>query len=75
MKAKFPNFLNKAEELRNKKPEEFAKEDWVELICRDCEFYHEEEEEQLECAAFKMMRELIKSGVLSLESAVQEFKK
>jgi hypothetical protein len=75
MKEKFPNFLEKAEKLKGKSVEEFNREDWIELICKDCQFYHEEEGEKLECAAFKILRELIKGGVFSLNEACQKLKK
>jgi hypothetical protein len=73
MREDFPNFLKKARKLRGKSVQKFTQKDWIELICKDCQFYHEEEEEKLECAAFKILRELILRKVISLEEASEEF--
>lgn len=72
MRLDFPNFLKKAEKLKEKSVQEFTEKDWIELICQDCQFYHEEEEEKLECAAFKLLRELIRREVISLEEASEK---
>lgn len=68
--------MKKAEKLRGKGVQELTQKDWIELICKDCQFYHEEEEEEkLECAAFKILRELILREVVSLEKASEELKR
>ncbi len=73
MSVDFPNFVKKAEKLKGKRAQEFTQKDWVELICKDCQFYHKEKEEKLECAAFKILRELILKEVISIEEAIEEF--
>jgi len=75
MRGDFPNFLKKAEKLKGKSVQELTPKDWIELICKDCQFYHEEEEEKLECAAFKILRELILKEVVSLEEASEELER
>lgn len=52
--------------LKEKLPASWTKEDFVCLICTRCQFY-KPEKEQLECAAFKMLVELLKSEVVSVE--------
>ena len=34
-----------------------------ELLCRDCDFFHEDHEDDLECSSFRMLRMLIARGV------------
>jgi hypothetical protein len=69
MKEEFPNFLKKCAEFKEVPLEDLSLQDWVELICADCQFYHAEEEERLECAAFKILKKLISQGALTFEEA------
>lgn len=36
-----------------------------ELLCHDCEFWHDDHEEDLECSCFRMLRILLKQGILT----------
>jgi len=38
----------------------------IELICKHCDFYKESEKD-LECGAFKILRELLEKGVITPE--------
>ena len=38
-----------------------------ELLCRDCEFFHEDHEDDLECSCFRMLKLLIVRGALTPE--------
>jgi hypothetical protein len=42
------------------------KDSLIDLICNHCEFYKESERE-LECGAFKILRELLEKGVIAPE--------
>jgi len=47
----------------------------VDLICRDCPFWKEDEKEDYECGGFKLLRRLLEKGVLRVEEildAVEE---
>ena len=37
------------------------------LICADCDFFHEDHEDTLECSCFRMLREIVVRGVLTPE--------
>lgn len=38
--------------------------DLIELVCSHCEFY-KEEEVKLECAAYKILRNLLQKGIIT----------
>ena len=42
------------------------KDSLIELICKHCDFYKESEKD-LECGAFKILRELLEKGVITPE--------
>jgi hypothetical protein len=42
--------------------------DLVRLICSDCPFYKEGEDEELECGAFMLLRHLLRRKVLTVQS-------
>lgn len=52
--------------LREKPLSVWEKEDFVDLVCARCEFY-KPKKEKLECAAFKILVELLKSEVISID--------
>ncbi len=62
-------------EIINKKPSEITQQEWVELICTNCQFYHPEEEEKQECAGFKILKELALNGKINLAQLNQIAKK
>lgn len=35
------------------------------LLCRDCDFFHEDHEEELKCSCFRMLRLLLARGELT----------
>ena len=41
------------------------------LLCRDCDFYREDHEEELECSSFRMMKLLLKRGTLTPQQLAQ----
>ena len=44
--------------------------DLVRLICSDCPFYKEGEDEELECGAFRLLRHLLRTRVLTVGQIV-----
>ncbi|MBI5286688.1 MAG: hypothetical protein HY878_03755 [Deltaproteobacteria bacterium] len=42
----------------------------TELICKDCDFYKEGEDEVLECGGFKIIKALLDKKVLTVEEIV-----
>ena len=46
-----------------------TKDGLIDLICRNCEFWHEDEV-NYECGAFKLMRLLLEKEMLSIETIV-----
>ena len=48
--------------------------DLVRLICSDCPFYKEGEDEELECGAFRLLRHLLRRKVLSVSAILDAVK-
>ena len=42
-----------------------------ELLCRDCDFFHEDHEDDLECSCFRMLKLLIVRGALTPEKLAE----
>lgn len=63
----FDEFLRKAAELGDTADSRLSPEELVELLCADCQFYHPDEEEQLECGAFKILSTLIREGTVTVD--------
>jgi hypothetical protein len=42
--------------------------DLVRLICSDCPFYKEGEDEELECGAFMLLRHLLRKKVVTVQA-------
>lgn len=40
---------------------------YVELICTHCDFYTEGEDEELECAGFRILKAMLDKGTISPE--------
>ena len=36
-----------------------------ELLCFDCDFFHEDHEDELECSAFRMLRLMLERGTMT----------
>lgn len=43
-----------------------ADADIVRVVCSDCPFYKEGEDEELECGAFRLLRHLLKKRVVTV---------
>ena len=45
--------------------------DLVRLICSDCPFYKEGEDEELECGAFRLLRHLLRRKVVTVQAILE----
>lgn len=63
----FASFLAKAAEFGTCDGSRLSSAQLVELLCSDCQFYHPDEDEQLECGAFKILSRMIKRGAVSID--------
>lgn len=47
---------------------------YVTLICTHCDFFKEDEEDQLECSAFKILKDMLQRDRISPEEIKDVFK-
>lgn len=71
MKESFPAFHAKAEGVLRGISSLEKEEDYRELLCGDCPFYHHGEEENEECGSYRLLRALLEAGVLDLKDLLQ----
>ncbi len=64
---RFPRFAEKAREVVEGRSSLSSIEDYRELLCGDCPFYHQGEEENLECGSFLLLKSWLEKGALDLE--------
>jgi hypothetical protein len=72
MDTDFPNFVRKAREIIEGGSELRETEDFRQLLCADCAFYHHGEEENEECGSFLLLRSLLERSAFDLERALDE---
>jgi hypothetical protein len=72
MSEAFPGFVKKAREILNGTSGLEDIEDYRELLCADCAFYHHGEEENEECGSFLLLKALLEKDAFDLESALSE---
>lgn len=70
MEELLPRFREKAREVLEGRSRLSSEEDYRELLCGDCAFYHHGEEENEECGSYLLMRALIERGAFDLERAL-----
>lgn len=73
MGGDFPSFVRKARDILEGRCELREMEDFRELLCGDCAFYHHGEEENEECGCFLMLKSLLERSAFDLERALHEF--
>ncbi len=61
----FPHCARKAGSVAAGASDLASYDDLRELLCSDCEFYDPEEDEELECSSFKLLRRLLDMGRLT----------
>lgn len=71
----FPKLCAAASLLPSDPDAQLGDADLVRLICSDCPFYKEGEDEELECGAFMLLRHLLHKKVVTVQGildAVQQ---
>lgn len=61
----FPHLKEAADQLGSRRDLNLA--ELRNLLCHDCDFWHEEHEDDLECSCFKMLHVIVQRGVLTPE--------
>ena len=67
----FPKLCAAAHLLPTDPGAELGDADLVRLICSDCPFYKEGEDEELECGAFRLLRHLLRKKVLTVPAILE----
>jgi hypothetical protein len=62
--SKFPKLCSKAHLLPADPEQALTEEDLTILICSDCPFYKEGQDEELECGAYHLLAHLLRNKVL-----------
>ena len=62
----FPGLRKAAGPLVSGEGREPTDEELTRIICSDCPFYREGEEEELECGAYRLLELLLRNGELSV---------
>jgi hypothetical protein len=70
MQQPLPRFREKAREILEGRSELESEDDYRELLCGDCPFYHHGEEENEECGSFLLLKALLERGAFDLEKAL-----
>ena len=71
MGGEFPGFVKKAREILEGASGLEDIEDYRELLCYDCAFYHHGEEENEECGSFLLLKALLEKDAFDLEGALK----
>ena len=66
----FPKLCAAASRLPADPDAALADADIVRIACSDCPFYKEGEDEELECGAFRLLRHLLRTKVLTVRAAL-----
>jgi hypothetical protein len=72
MSDEFPCFVKKAGDILEGRSGLEDMEDFRELLCGDCIFYHHGEEENEECGSFRLLKFLLERDALDLEKILHE---
>jgi hypothetical protein len=72
LSTKFPSFVKKARDILEGRSGLEGIEDYRELLCGDCPFYHHGEEENEECGSFLLLKSLLERDAFDLEGALYE---
>lgn len=65
--CRFPH-LEDAARLLDSRGGELTQDELRELLCRDCDFFREDHEKELECAGFRILRSLLVNRVMTPDS-------
>jgi hypothetical protein len=72
MSSEFPSFISKARKIMEGSSGLEDIEDYRDLLCGDCAFYHHGEEENEECGSFLLLKALLERNAFDLERALRE---
>ena len=64
--TQFPKLCAKADLLPTDPDRDLSEEELTTLICSDCPFYKEGQDEELECGAYHLLAHLLRRKVLSV---------
>jgi hypothetical protein len=64
----FPKLCAAASRLPLDPEVDLGDADIVRIVCSDCPFYKEGEDEELECGAFRLLRHLLRTKVLTVRA-------
>jgi hypothetical protein len=70
-KGGFPGFRGKARDILEGRSSLETQQDYRDLLCSDCPFYHHGEEENEECGCFLLLKFLLRKGGFDLEEALR----
>lgn len=68
---KFPELCSKARLLPVEPGSTLTEEDLTVLICSDCPFYKEGQDEELECGAYHLLAHLLEKKVLTVRDILE----
>ncbi|MBE0429895.1 MAG: hypothetical protein IBX61_08485 [Thermoleophilia bacterium] len=71
-KTEFPQLMAAARKLADGR--DLSRDQLRGLLCRDCRFWHEQDEEELECSCFLILATLLAEGVLTPESLARSLR-
>ena len=63
----FPELLKDSEKFLNDPEHVKTQLGLTEFICRDCDFYKEDEDEYIACSAFYLIKLLLEKKILTVE--------
>lgn len=70
----FPKLCAKAGELPLDPDRDLTDDELTILICSDCPFYKEGQDEELECGAFNLLSHLLQKKVLSVRDILRSLR-
>lgn len=71
MKKEFPKLCAKAHLIPEDPDRELTEEELTLLICSDCPFYKEGQDEELECGAYHLLTHLLRKRVVTVRDILE----
>lgn len=68
MVREFPFLKQKLAELLALPQRPLSRQDLIDLVCRDCPFWKEDEKDDYECGGFRLLKLLLEQKALTLEA-------
>ena len=70
----FPKLCGQAHLIPDDPSVDLTEEDFTRLICSDCPFYKEGQDEELECGAYHLLVRLVRKKVLTVRGILDAVK-